>query len=119
MVFVADQLPTNLLTALIALGVNADNTSKSLGGTTAGALDNPADRLYTWNLFPATRLSAQQDGFDDPNDNHCNYSVTIPNTIGYPEHKRCLVQVQSMSVHSEAYAVPDPTLSPLNTHPSN
>ena len=108
-VFVADQLPTNLLTALIALGVDADDASISLGGTTAGALDNPADRLYTWNLFPATRLSAQQDGFDDPNDNHCNYSVTIPNTIGYPEHKRCLVQVQSLSVHSEAYAVPDPS----------
>ena len=35
--------------------------------------------------------------------------MTIPNTIGYPEHKRCLVQVQSLSVHSEAYAAPDPS----------
>ena len=108
-VFVADQLPADLLVVLLALGVNADDTAISLGGTTVAALDNPADRLFTWNLFPATRLSAQQDGFDDPNDNHCNYSVTIPNTIGYPEHKRCLVQVQSLSVHSEAYAVPDPS----------
>ena len=113
-VFVADQIPANLKTALDAVSAPAgfvNNVSKTLGGDTVagGALDNPADRLYTWNLFPATRLVAQQDGFDAPDDNHCNYSVTLPNTIGYPEHKRCLLQVQSLSVHSEAYAAPDPT----------
>eukprot|EP01045_Picozoa_sp_COSAG04_P009276 COSAG04_NODE_533_length_12959_cov_8.218497_6_plen_572_part_00 len=32
---------------------------------------------------------------------HCNYEVTIPNTIGYPEHKRCLVQVQSLCLYAK------------------
>ena len=111
-VFSADTIPANLAIALVQLGVTVDGNAISLGGPDpstedVAALQNPEDRLFTWNLFPATRLTAQQDGFDDPNDNHCNYAVTIPNLIGYPEHKRCLLQVQSLSVHSEAYAVPD------------
>jgi len=31
---------------------------------------------------------------ENSNDTHVNFSVSIPNIIGYPEHKRCLMQVQ-------------------------
>ena len=31
--------------------------------------------------------------------NHCDYRIQIPNIVGYPEHKRCLLQVQSLMVY--------------------
>ena len=37
-------------------------------------------------------------GFDTATDSHCNFKCFIPNIIGFPEHKRCLVQVMSFSV---------------------
>ena len=37
-------------------------------------------------------------GFDTTTESHCNFKSFIPNIIGFPEHKRCLVQVQSFSV---------------------
>jgi len=48
----------------------------------------PHTYIQSYNHFP--------DGQD-----HCNYEVTIPNTIGYPEHKRCLVQVQSLCLYGK------------------
>ena len=122
------QIPTNLLAAL-NLDANVNGVEKTFGGVaykSDGALDptitsatvaegrgngtidnNPAGRIYTWNLFPATKIDVVSHGFASSTDNHCNYTVTIPNTIGYPEHKRCLVQVQSLSCHNEALFVPD------------
>ena len=35
-------------------------------------------------------------------DSHVNFEVTIPNIIGYPEHKRCLLQVVSATFYSNA-----------------
>ena len=52
-------------------------------------------------------------GFGDPGQNHCNYLVNIPNIVGYPEHKRCLIQVQSLSVHGDNDFKPNPD-NPLN-----
>ena len=52
-------------------------------------------------------------GFADPEQNHCNYLVNIPNIVGYPEHKRCLIQVQSLSVHGDNDFKPNPD-NPLN-----
>ena len=34
--------------------------------------------------------------------NHCDYHVNIPNIVGYPEHKRCLVQVLQASFYGKA-----------------
>ena len=33
-------------------------------------------------------------------DSHVNFETTIPNIIGYPEHKRCLLQVVSATFYS-------------------
>jgi hypothetical protein len=40
-------------------------------------------------------LSLKRRSFVRPADSHVDYGVTIPNIIGFPEHKRCLCQVQS------------------------
>ena len=60
-------------------------------------------------MFPATKVDAITHSFANPTDNHCNYIATIPNTIGYPEHKRCLAQVQSFALHGEADFAPQHT----------
>eukprot|EP01045_Picozoa_sp_COSAG04_P007192 COSAG04_NODE_370_length_15729_cov_5.743506_5_plen_509_part_00 len=60
-----------------------------------GGDQNP--RIYTWNMKPTTTVTATSHAFPSAQDNNCNYEVTIPNIVGYPEHKRCLIQVQSIS----------------------
>ena len=124
------QIPANLLAAL-NLNPAVNGVSMVLGGVayhsdgqsdptiTSATIaqgrgdgdvsNNPNGRIYTWNLFPATKIDVISHGFASSTDNHCNYTVTIPNTIGYPEHKRCLVQVQSLSCHTEALFAPDHT----------
>ena len=120
-------IPANLYAVLNPL-LTAHNGELFLGGVayvgpaTAGAevrsaanavegrdTHNTAGRIFTFNLLPATQIDPSSHGFASSTDNHCNYTVTIPNTIGYPEHKRCLVQVQSLSCHTEALFAPDHT----------
>ena len=137
MTFIAknSEIPSNLKTRLdaaitrraVVAGEDEFNVELILGGNTAGFGHNnifipdgeggyDANRLVTWNLFPATTISGITNlGFANSTENHCNYRVTIPNIIGYPEHKRCLVQVQSVSVHADNYIAPDPSdrLNPL------
>lgn len=112
-----DQMPPNLKAFLdpridphpdghISLGgrafFTAEDGGKSIATPAQGrGADNQANRIMTWNMFPATKIQAINHTFDSPTDNHCNYTATIPNTIGYPEHKRCLVQVQSFALHGE------------------
>ena len=116
----AHTLPANLYTYLDAAFTAAGANNIVLGGLAdptkdAYGADNPAGKIVTWNLFPATTMTTTQNGFATAAETHCNYNVTIPNTIGYPEHKRCLIQVQSLSVHGEAFAVQNSALrnSPL------
>ena len=107
-------VPVSVATYLATLGL-AEGGSITVGGDTAGAHQNPgtanqADaELITWNLFPGTKIDGITHRFANSTDNHCNYTVTIPNTVGYPEHKRCLIQVQSLSCHAEAHIRPDHT----------
>ena len=56
-------------------------------------------RQIRWNMRRMPTASVTATEHFPPGQNHCNYEVTIPNTIGYPEHKRCLVQVQSLSLY--------------------
>ena len=44
------------------------------------------------------QMTVKYKGFDSAGESHCNFDCFIPNIIGFPEHKRCLVQVQSFSV---------------------
>jgi len=54
-------------------------------------------------------------GFDTTTESHCNFKCFIPNIIGFPEHKRCLVQVQSFSV-SGANTFSDTSFSESNVN---
>eukprot|EP01045_Picozoa_sp_COSAG04_P019256 COSAG04_NODE_1855_length_5385_cov_4.796443_2_plen_426_part_00 len=97
-----------------ARAANGDLTPNGQRGD-GGNDDNFNDRIWTWNLFAATTVDGITHGFPSATDNHCNYTVTIPNTVGYPEHKRCLVQVQSLAFHAEAHFVSNHTtrLNPI------
>ena len=54
--------------------------------------------MISWNLRKVMPVHLIQNDLFPTGQNHADYIATIPNTIGYPEHKRCLIQVQSLSV---------------------
>ena len=56
---------------------------------------------FRWNVRKMPHVLVQTTHSFPPNENHCDYRVTLPNTIGYPEHKRCLVQVQSVCLYGK------------------
>eukprot|EP01046_Picozoa_sp_COSAG06_P004287 COSAG06_NODE_178_length_20949_cov_26.114053_4_plen_575_part_00 len=70
-------------------------------------------KAIRWNLRQMPRLVVTHERFAAGED-HCNYTTTIPNVIGYPEHKRCLIQVQSLAVRVAEF---DSTTDlDINTH---
>eukprot|EP01043_Picozoa_sp_COSAG02_P037610 COSAG02_NODE_2836_length_7923_cov_152.700153_5_plen_563_part_00 len=80
------------------------NNVLGFGSQAANAATNPETlKQIFWNLrkMPSLTLNAK-DTFPS-GQSHGDYIVNIPNIIGYPEHKRCLVQLQSLSLfpHNE------------------
>lgn len=55
-------------------------------------------RQINWNLRKMPSLSINAQNTFPSGQSHADYIVNIPNIIGYPEHKRCLVQLQSLSL---------------------
>ena len=74
----------------LSAGGNASNDVNVVVGNeftnmASGALQNGTYKIYSKNF---------QDSTDQSN---VNFTVDIPNIIGYPEHNRCLAQVLSIS----------------------
>ena len=54
-----------------------------------------------WNLRKMPSITFTAKDVFPSGQSHCDYEVSIPSIIGYPEHKRCLIQVQSLSVYPQ------------------
>ena len=86
---------------------NRDGTATgAVTDATIFLLANPLDdagwqNQFRFNLRKMPHVFVQSYQHFPEGQDHCNYEVTIPNTIGYPEHKRCLVQVQSLCVYAK------------------
>ena len=96
-------LTSDLKTAVDTLVAQVDAVDQEVYFSGAVEPVKSSGYVWTWNIFPLCAATGSSLEFANSGDNHCNYEVTIPNIIGYPEHKRCLLQVQSLSAHSNAY----------------
>ena len=66
------------------------------------ALDGGAETIgHQYYVDKNVRFTIQRPTFTTTTDNHVDYTTTIPNIIGFPEHKRCLCQVQSAWFYAE------------------
>ena len=77
-----------------AQGVNAVHFTHPLNSTSTAGI--------RWNLRQMPQLQVIEQQRFTKNEDHCNYTTSIPNIIGYPEHKRCLLQVQALSLRPSA-----------------
>lgn len=68
------------------------NTAPNVGPV-ASSIDGVS---YTRNYVVRrnVRFDIRRPSLTNTGDTHVNFAVPIPNIIGYPEHKRCLLQVQ-------------------------
>lgn len=76
---------------VIASADHSTNTVTLTHALAGGAEAVGRDYLVQRNA----KLVVKRQDFRNTSDSHVNYGVTIPNIIGFPEHKRCLCQVQS------------------------
>ena len=59
------------------------------------ALDGGAETVgRPYFVHRNVQFAIKRPVFTNSTDTHVDYAATIPNIIGYPEHKRCLCQVQ-------------------------
>ena len=87
----------------LQFGFDADNgIDQGVGAAAQTLYNDQRTRQIFWNLRKVPTVEFRGTNYPRGN-SHGDYLVNIPNVIGYPEHKRCLVQVQSLSVfpHNE------------------
>lgn len=64
-------------------------------GPLAGpTIDITTTMLCHYMIVKGPKLRVGRKVMPAPSVSHVDYTVTIPNAIGYPEHKRCLISVQ-------------------------
>ena len=76
---------------------------------TARTLEIPAAMVNSVNggaphlshFFRHAQFVVRSPEFPFANESHTNFNVPIPNIIGFPEHKRCLIQVQSAYFYAQ------------------
>ena len=99
--YAALKIPARVYNRVAGTSAMVDDIGLSFSnGLVAGVDDTAASgvKQIRWQLRKMPSLTLTPDNVWPRGQSHADYEVHIPNIIGYPEHKRCLIQVQSVSM---------------------